>query len=605
MFNNIIYFIIVLLLFNISYVNDGQAESFLYSLSMFFICWTMLAVYCQIGFARLIRIYENNPGSNKATSYNSLVMRLSIIAILIFSINVFVLNLKFWIENIPIIGEIYLIQGLLGIILFLLYLSTIWYFACPAYRLIFNSDIQKRTFILGNIKLNIPVIFPWLFLSLAFELVSLSPWPALNSFVEKPAGQILFFGVILAVIMVYLPVLIQYFWGCEQVENSYKAESLKEFLRNIGLRYRKLLNWPVFGGKMMTAGIMGVIPRYRYILISDSLMEILSISELKSVMAHEAGHAKYNHQVIYALFFLGYFAISVGFFDPSLYLTLMGYVVYKISGQNVSGNIYFVFIAVPMLFSLIIYFRFIMGFFMRHFERQADTYSAILLGDPTPIISSLEKIALLSGKIRDLPSWHHFSIQQRVEFLNKSQNDPGMIIRHRRMLKTSFFIYLGVTFILIYLLYLSPVKRDISYNLVSSIILKQLNENPNNIDLMEEFAMVNYEMGKHEEAAVVYERIITLDGDRPSALNNFAWLIITTDDNKLKDPERGLELAKKAVEIERSPIFLDTLAEAYWVNGNSEKAVQVIKEAIMLDDTGSPYYREQLEKFIKTGATPY
>ena len=87
-----------------------------------------------------------------------------------------------------------------------------------------------------------------------------------------------------------------------------------------------------------------------------------------------------------------------------------------------------------MILSLIIYFRFIMGFFMRHFERQADTYAAITLHDPTPIISSLEKIALLSGKIRDVPSWHHFSIRQRVEFLLKSNENPGLIKRHKRLI---------------------------------------------------------------------------------------------------------------------------------------------------------------------------
>ncbi|MFC1495455.1 M48 family metalloprotease [Thermodesulfobacteriota bacterium] len=599
MFNNIIYFIIVLLLFNISYVDDGQAESFVYSLSMFFILWMVLVLYCRIGFNRLVRMYENDPGSIRVTAYNSLVMRLSIIAILIFSLDLFVLNLKYWIENIPVIGEIYVFQGLLGIILFLLYLSTIWYFACPFHRLVFNSDIQKQAFITGNIKLNIPVIFPWLFLSLAFEIVALSPWPAFNLFIEKPAGQILFFTIILAVIMIYLPVLIQYFWGCEPVEASYKADNIREFLRDVGLKYRKLLNWPVFEGKMMTAGIMGVVSKYRYILISDSLMEILSISELKSVMAHEAGHAKYNHQLLYALLFLGYFTIAIGFFDPSFYFTLMGYIVHKLSDEKVSGNIYFIFVAVPMLLSLIIYFRFIMGFFMRHFERQADTYSAILLGDPSPIISSLEKIALLSGKIRDIPSWHHFSIRQRVEFLNKSRHDPGMISGHRRMLKTSFLIYLGVTLLLIYLLYLTPVKRDISFSLIGSIISEQVEKNPQNIELLEDLAMINYEMGKYEEAAVVYERIIILEKNRPAALNNFAWLIITTDVKKLRDPKRGLELAKSAVAIERSPIFLDTLAEAYWVNGNTEKAILIIKEAIARDDTDSTHYRKQLEKFMK------
>lgn len=600
MFNNIIYFIIVLLLFNMSYVDEGQAKSLLYSLSMFFICWITFALLCLIGFNRFIRVYKDDSGSIGVNFYNSLVLRLSIIAIFMFSLDVFVFNLKYWIEKIPVVGEMYLFQGLSGIILFLLYLSTIWYFAHSAYVLIFSSDVKKESFIFGNIKLNIPVIFPWLFLSLAFEIISTSPWPALNTFMEKPLGQIVFFGLVLGVIMIYLPVLIQYFWGCKTVETSYKSDNLREFLKNIGLRYRKLVNWPVFGGKMLTAGIMGIIPRYRYILISDSLLDILSISELKSVMAHEAGHAKYNHQLLYALFFLGYFVLAVGLFDPAFFFTLMGYIINAIFDGDASGNIYFILIAVPMLLSLIIYFRFIMGFFMRHFERQADAYSASIIGDPSPIISSLEKIAMLSGKIRDVPSWHHFSIKQRVEFLDNSRHNPEMITSHSRMLKFSFIIYMGVTLLFVYLLYLTPFKKDISFNLISSMVSEQVEENPRNIGLLEDLAMIYHEMEKYEDAASVYERIIALDGNCATALNNYAWLIITTDEENLRDPVRGLYLAKRAVTIERSPVFLDTLAEAYWVNGNTEKAIETIKDAIELDATGNAYYRKQLEKFMKS-----
>ncbi len=600
MFNNIIYFIIILLIFNISYVDEGQSKSFLYDLFMFFICWAVLALYCRIGFNRLLKHHRDATGSIQTNSYNGLVLRLSIIAIFIFSLDVFVFNLKYWIGNVPFMGEIYIFQGLSGIVLFLMYLSTIWYFAHPAYVLVFSSDVTRKAFIAGNVKLNIPVIFPWLFLSIAFEIVSMSPWPALNSFVEEPVGQVVFFGAMLAVIMIYLPVLIQYFWGCEPVKASYKSDSIKEFLKDIGLKYRKLVNWPVFGGKMMTAGIMGVIPRYRYVLVGDSLMEVLSESELKSVMAHEAAHAKYNHQLLYALFFLVYFVLAIALFDPSFYFTLTEYLMGKISQENLSGNFYFILTAVPMLLSLIIYFRFIMGFFMRHFERQADAYSASLLGDPSPIISSLEKIAMFSGKIRDVPSWHHFSIKQRVEFLDKSRHDPDLITSHNRMLKTSFSIYMSIVLILIYLLYLTPVKRNVSFSLASSIITEQAEENPKNIELLENLAMIYQEMEKYEEAAAVYEKILSLDSKRPAALNNLAWLIITTDDKKLRDPERGLKLAKKAAAIERSPVFLDTLAEAYWVNGNSEMAVRIIKEAIAVDDTGSSYYREQLKKFMKT-----
>ena len=45
---------------------------------------------------------------------------------------------------------------------------------------------------------------------------------------------------------------------------------------------------------------------------------------------------------------------------------------------------------------------------------------------------------------------------------------------------------------------------------------------------------------------------------------------------------------------------MDTLAEAYFVNGNREEAVRVIKEAIE-KATEQKYYKSQLKKFLGEG----
>jgi hypothetical protein len=55
---------------------------------------------------------------------------------------------------------------------------------------------------------------------------------------------------------------------------------------------------------------MGIVPRYRYILVTDALMSALSTEELESVLAHEMGHARYFHLLFYVLFFVGFMVIS-------------------------------------------------------------------------------------------------------------------------------------------------------------------------------------------------------------------------------------------------------------------------------------------------------
>ncbi|MBN2419890.1 MAG: peptidase M48 Ste24p, partial [Deltaproteobacteria bacterium] len=101
----------------------------------------------------------------------------------------------------------------------------------------------------------------------------------------------------------------------------------------------------------------------------------------------------------------------------------------------------------------------------------------------------------------------------------------------------------------------------------------------------------------------LYEKLLEQDRKQAGVLNNLAWILLTTDDPDIRDIKRGFALAKEAVELERLPEFLDTLAEAYWANGNNEMAVQLEKEAIMRDKKNNPHYRKQLEKFLNVKRT--
>jgi Zn-dependent protease with chaperone function len=398
-----------------------------------------------------------------------------------------------------------------------------------------------------------------------------------------------------------MPLFIQKLWGCEPFEQSEKIRVLKTFLTEMGFKYRGLLRWPIFEGRMMTAGIMGIVPRFRYILVTDSLLEILTTQELKAVMAHEAGHAKYRHLLFYIFFFIGYMVLSFGIFDILFSLIATNpFFARLLHGDNPQSiNLFYLSLAIPLLITIIVYFRFIMGFFMRNFERQADLYSAVVMGSPEPTISSLEKIALMSGKSRDIPSWHHFSIKQRVEFLLNTIKNPGLVNSHNRFIRFSFIVYIVCVICLAYLLNFSEVKRDYEYKIVTNMLNRQLEEDPNNTKLLQSLALLYHEMEMLPEAAQIYDRMLSLNMNHAVALNNLAWLLITTDDESLRDPPRALELAQRAVELDRLSIYLDTLAEAYYVNGNIDKAIETIKEALSIEKGDKSYFNKQLKKFME------
>jgi len=407
-------------------------------------------------------------------------------------------------------------------------------------------------------------------LSLISDFLSMSPWSTPDSFLSKPLGQMAYFAGFLIILMIFMPLVIQYWWGCSPLNPSEKVTALRAFLREQGFRYRALLLWPIFQGRIMTAGIMGVVARYRYILVTRGLMDILSTEELKGVLAHEMGHAKYRHLIFYMVFFFGFMVLSFGLFDLCVYFFASQPFFIDIleNAESQATSLFYMAVSLPILLAMVIYFRFVMGFFMRNFERQADLFSATIMGSPAPAITSLEKIAFLSGKSRALPSWHHFSIKERVDYLWRSEKEPELVKRHNRFVSRSIVVYLVAIAGLGYFLNFGPLKEGI-------------------------------EVWKLQQEMQAYERIIQMDPSQSMAYNNLAWYLATAPYEKLRDPLRAIQLAKRAVELEPSPMYLDTLAEAYYANGQYDKAVRIIEKAISNAKERKDYYGGQLRKYLE------
>ncbi len=601
MFNNVLYFIIVLLIFNVSSQESKPEASPGYAVSIILFSFMALAVYSRWGFHRLLEGRRRRGGGDgqSAGEYHGLVLRLSIFSILLFALDIHLFNLRYWLQAIPGFQNLSVLQGAVALALFLGYLAVVWYFAWPAYREIFGGDFTRSGFVVSNLKFHVPILFPWIILTLAVDLASLVPSKSVTHLLNSPEGQTLFFAGFLGLLMIFMPPLIQTWWGCKPFPESGRIRELEAFLREKSFRYRRLLRWPLLEGRILTAGIMGLVPRFRYILVTDGLMEALSVQELKAVLAHEMGHAKHRHMLFYLLFLLGYTVISFGLFDVSYsVLAVQPFFMRTLEGgESQASTLFYLALSLPILATMILYFRYVMGFFMRHFERQADLYSAAVMGTPRDTISSLEKIAFLGGKIRDLPSWHHFSIRQRVEYLIRMVSDPVLMRRHARFLRLSLGLYLVCMAGVAYLLYYSPARQDLTLSLVGKVLRQELAENPDNVDLYQNLAMVYHRMEKWDKAKETYEKIIQLSPGNGPALNNLAWLLVTAPEEPLRDKARGLELAKKAVDANRTPVFLDTLAEAYYVNGHTQEAIETIQEALSMAPENPGYYRSQLKRF--------
>jgi rhomboid protease GluP len=89
----------------------------------------------------------------------------------------------------------------------------------------------------------------------------------------------------------------------------------------------------------------------------------------------------------------------------------------------------------------------------------------------------------------------------------------------------------------------------------------------------------------YDDAIKNYQQALRLVPDFAAAHNNLAWLYATCDDQKYRDPKAALDHAQLAVKLTqwKQGDFVDTLAEAYFVNGNYQGAVETQKKALALE----------------------
>jgi tetratricopeptide (TPR) repeat protein len=98
-------------------------------------------------------------------------------------------------------------------------------------------------------------------------------------------------------------------------------------------------------------------------------------------------------------------------------------------------------------------------------------------------------------------------------------------------------------------------------------------------------------VGKHAEAIADYEQAVknkefAKDPAYPGLLNNFAWVLATSPDDKLRDGARAVKLAAQACELTqyKQAYILSTLAAAYAETGDFDNAVKWSEKSAEIGD---------------------
>ncbi|MBS0191629.1 MAG: M48 family metalloprotease [Phycisphaerales bacterium] len=173
------------------------------------------------------------------------------------------------------------------------------------------------------------------------------------------------------------PWMLRFVWDTVPLQGGELRRAVEDVFRRNQVSTREVLVWQTSSGTLNGA-LMGVLPRARYVLFTDALLQILPTRQVEAVAAHEAGHGRLHH-----LPWLIGSTIAAAFAGGILYSFGAAWI---IDPESWSGSA--LAIAASGGAALLT-----LGFVSRRFELQADAFAAKDLSRfpaPLPSPSSAE-----------------------------------------------------------------------------------------------------------------------------------------------------------------------------------------------------------------------
>lgn len=349
--------------------------------------------------------------------------------------------------------------------LFVYFTALAAYHMGSYYRNYFLSGSERETiftYTSQQLRMWIPFVIPFLFFTLLYDFLQLlpdSPWTALILYPDSSPATLSIFFLFIAIIffgmMLFFPYVIQKLWLCEEIEDAMIRSRLLKICQQAQFRCAGLHTWGVMNNHY-TAAIIGIMPRFRYVMFTRRLLYEVTPECLEAILIHEIGHSYRKHLLILPLVFFGMFA-SANLFTPPLIDGISQFLgVFAIQPLSKLWNIFFPLLFLTLYIALMaVYFRLIFGFFSRLFERQADLHSYVVGTPAQHMIDALDRMATLTGHTHNTPNWHHYSIRERIDFLESAMKHPEIIDKHHRCVKRWVALYIFILTVICSLLLFS------------------------------------------------------------------------------------------------------------------------------------------------------
>ncbi|NJE11839.1 M48 family metalloprotease [Thermococcus sp. LS2] len=230
-----------------------------------------------------------------------------------------------------------------------------------------------------------------------------------SSLTSKWWFNLTMYALLVLIFFAVFPLILIRIGPRSDLDPDLKAELVK-FCEEQGIMVRDILVKGKPGQRLANAMVTGIIPRYRYVVLTRGLVENFEEDEIKAVLAHEIGHIKGKHLWINATLTIGWFVFWIG----------VVYALHKFGIKLFSSP--WVFFGV-FFFAYFTYLFIIEAKIALRNEFKADEFAAKVVGKEATI-RALEKLAELNLTPKRTGKWFNFlsfhpSIEERIKHLEE------------------------------------------------------------------------------------------------------------------------------------------------------------------------------------------
>ena len=365
MFTNILFLILALLL--ISATPEGVTPWITSELVAFTTSILLYIVLCAVIFLEyfaLKGLFRKRPG------IISIIVNVELLIFLI--IYQYMLDAGRIFQMIPYMQNVQSINAIWELLLYLGGLA-VYYSATFVPLYTYKKQEKRRSYALRQLLLLIPFALPFILITLSLDIFNAVAGPQTNAKLLEWVS--VFFSLILVVLLlIFLPFFIQKIWRCKPLGDGELKNRLTKICQMANFRHAGMKTWTIMHDQL-TAGIIGIVPRFRYVMFTDRLLRELPPESIEAILVHEIGHNKHRHLLLYPFILAGMIV-----FSAFAFYWIAGPLTNFLEQENaMHPSILWDFFNPLLIFSLyagiiIVYFRFVFGFFSRLFERQADLH---------------------------------------------------------------------------------------------------------------------------------------------------------------------------------------------------------------------------------------